>query len=97
MTAKILIFLEISKIILKKIAIQLRISAFSGHGDRYIGSLFRVDEPVPDDSSLCHNSQNTAYSDIEIHDSFQYGERKLAEHKTSKVSTDEYGWHCIAP
>ena len=21
-----------------------------GHGDRYIGSLFRVDEPVPDDS-----------------------------------------------
>ena len=22
----------------------------SGHGDRYIGSLFRVDEPVPDDS-----------------------------------------------
>ena len=20
-----------------------------GHGDRYIGSLFRVDEPVPDD------------------------------------------------
>ena len=22
-----------------------------GHGDRYIGSLFRVDEPVPDDSS----------------------------------------------
>ena len=47
--------------------------------------------------SLCHNSQNTAYSDIEIHDSFQYGERKLAEHKTSKVSTDEYGWHCIAP
>ena len=23
---------------------------FWGHGDRYIGSLFRVDEPVPDDS-----------------------------------------------
>ena len=23
-----------------------------GHGDRYIGSLFRVDEPVPDDSNL---------------------------------------------
>ena len=23
-----------------------------GHGDRYIGSLFRVDEPVPDDSYL---------------------------------------------
>ena len=22
-----------------------------GHGDRYIGSLFRVDEPVPDDFS----------------------------------------------
>ena len=22
----------------------------TGHGDRYIGSLFRVDEPVPDDS-----------------------------------------------
>ena len=22
-----------------------------GHGDRYIGSLFRVDEPVPDDSN----------------------------------------------
>ena len=22
-----------------------------GHGERYIGSLFRVDEPVPDDSS----------------------------------------------
>ena len=21
-----------------------------GHGDRYIGSLFRVDEPIPDDS-----------------------------------------------
>ena len=21
-----------------------------GHGDRYVGSLFRVDEPVPDDS-----------------------------------------------
>ena len=21
----------------------------TGHGDRYIGSLFRVDEPVPDD------------------------------------------------
>ena len=46
---------------------------------------------------LCHNSQNTAYSDIEIYYSFQYGERKLAEHKSSKVSTDEYGWHCIAP
>ena len=24
--------------------------AAEGHGDRYIGSLFRVDEPVPDDS-----------------------------------------------
>ena len=24
----------------------------AGHGDRYIGSLFRVDEPVPDDSCL---------------------------------------------
>ena len=23
-----------------------------GHGDRYISSLFRVDEPVPDDSNL---------------------------------------------
>ena len=23
---------------------------FEGHGDRYLGSLFRVDEPVPDDS-----------------------------------------------
>ena len=23
-----------------------------GHGDRYIGSLFRVDEPVPDDLNL---------------------------------------------
>ena len=23
-----------------------------GHGDRYIGSLFRVDEPVPDDSRI---------------------------------------------
>ena len=23
-----------------------------GHGDRYIGSLFRVDEPLPDDSNL---------------------------------------------
>ena len=23
-----------------------------GHGDRYIGSLFRVDEPVPDDSKF---------------------------------------------
>ena len=23
-----------------------------GHGDRYIGSLFRVDEPVPDDFEL---------------------------------------------
>ena len=22
-----------------------------GHGERYVGSLFRVDEPVPDDSS----------------------------------------------
>ncbi|MFW5570177.1 MAG: SDR family NAD(P)-dependent oxidoreductase, partial [Prevotella sp.] len=26
-----------------------------GHGDRYIGSLFRVDEPVPDDSLLLLN------------------------------------------
>ena len=26
------------------------ISLLTGHGDRYIGSLFRVDEPVPDDS-----------------------------------------------
>ena len=25
-------------------------TADKGHGDRYIGSLFRVDEPVPDDS-----------------------------------------------
>ena len=25
---------------------------FEDHGDRYIGSLFRVDEPVPDDSNL---------------------------------------------
>ena len=25
---------------------------FEGHGDRYIGSLFRVDEPVPDDLNL---------------------------------------------
>ena len=24
--------------------------SIEGHGDRYIGSLFRVDEPVPDDS-----------------------------------------------
>ena len=27
-------------------------TADKGHGDRYIGSLFRVDEPVPDDSCL---------------------------------------------
>ena len=26
------------------------ISLLTGHGDRYIGSLFRGDEPVPDDS-----------------------------------------------
>ena len=26
-----------------------------GHGDRYIGSLFRVDEPVPDDSMILSN------------------------------------------
>ena len=26
------------------------IKHLKGHGDRYIGSLFRVDEPVPDDS-----------------------------------------------
>ena len=26
-----------------------------GHGDRYIGSLFRVDEPVPDDSNPAPN------------------------------------------
>ena len=25
-------------------------SRYMRHGDRYIGSLFRVDEPVPDDS-----------------------------------------------
>ena len=25
--------------------------SWEGHGDRYIGSLFRVDEPVPDDSA----------------------------------------------
>ena len=30
------------------------ISLLTGHGDRYIGSLFRVDEPVPDDSCGCH-------------------------------------------
>ena len=23
-----------------------------GHGERYVGSLFRVDEPVPDDSGV---------------------------------------------
>ena len=28
------------------------IQVATGHGDRYIGSLFRVDEPVPDDSSI---------------------------------------------
>ena len=38
-----------------------------GHGDRYIGSLFRVDEPVPDDSGAaqwprarCPRSQSLA-------------------------------------
>ena len=30
-------------------------TADKGHGDRYIGSLFRVDEPVPDDSLLLLN------------------------------------------
>ena len=29
--------------------------AQKGHGDRYIGSLFRVDEPVPDDSLYLEN------------------------------------------
>ena len=28
-----------------------QVSGSKGHGDRYIGSLFGVDEPVPDDSS----------------------------------------------
>ena len=32
--------------------VRLRFSSRGGHGDRYVGSLFRVDEPVPDDS-LC--------------------------------------------
>ena len=27
-----------------------------GHGDRYIGSLFRVDEPVPDDFAWASES-----------------------------------------
>ena len=30
-----------------------------GHGDRYIGSLFRVDEPVPDDSTERHSNRLT--------------------------------------
>ena len=34
-----------------------------GHGDRYIGSLFRVDEPVPDDSRL-GDMQHLRWSDI---------------------------------
>ena len=28
------------------------------HGDRYIGSLFRVDEPVPDDSPIHYKARN---------------------------------------
>ena len=30
--------------------VVMQVNEFVGHGDRYIGSLFRVDEPVPDDS-----------------------------------------------
>ena len=33
-------------------AIFNRCWVLKGHGDRYIGSLFRVDEPVPDDLNL---------------------------------------------
>ena len=33
----------------KSIQLQIVEVAHMGHGDRYIGSLFRVDEPVPDD------------------------------------------------
>ena len=32
-----------------------RVMGFWGHGDRYIGSLFRVDEPVPDDLEPTNN------------------------------------------
>ena len=34
----------------KVLASQTNQSGSAGHGDRYIGSLFRVDEPVSDDS-----------------------------------------------
>ena len=29
---------------------------YQGHGDRYLGSLFRVDEPVPDDFAWASES-----------------------------------------
>ena len=35
-----------------------------GHGDRYIGSLFRVDEPVPDDLEPTNNHNQKVISVI---------------------------------
>ena len=43
--------------------VRLRFSSRGGHGERYIGSLFRVDEPVPDDSRL-GDMQHLRWSDI---------------------------------
>ena len=41
-----------------------RVMGFWGHGDRYIGSLFMVDEPVPDDLEPTNNHNQKVISVI---------------------------------